>query len=273
MILEVQTDLLMLREFLGFKLIIIIIFNYNNMFYYFVIFLSIFIFLLLNLFLFFILLFLLIIIIIFIYFILFQKKCYNSITQNNLEQYGNYKIKNVYLIKKNANIIFLIIKILNILSFCQYNNIINEIKNNIPYHLKLLVEIKIGKKTKFLIIEKITEILIYDKIFFDKNYNIKKIPIIKNKYTIHDVLNHVQKKMKNNYFNWDIITNNCQKFVKEIIYFIHKKKKIYHFQENIYIKYKNCYYIYIINFIFIFFGDLFIFIKKKISFNVFSFLV
>lgn len=80
------------------------------MFYYFVIFLSIFIFLLLNLFLFFILLFLLIIIIIFIYFILFQKKCYNNITQNNLEKYGNYKIKNVYLIKKHVTSInFLLI--------------------------------------------------------------------------------------------------------------------------------------------------------------------
>ena len=243
------------------------------MFYYFVIFISIFLFLLLNLFLFFILFILLIIIIIFIYVILFQKKCYNSITIDNLEKYGNYKIKNVYLIKKNVNIIYFIIKILNILLFYQYNHIVNDITNNIPYHLKLLFEIKIGKKTKFLTIEKITEILIHDKIFFDKKYKINKIPIIKNKYTIHDVLNHVHKKMKNNYFNWDVITNNCQNFAKEIIYFIHKKKKIYNFQENVYIKYKNSYYIYIINFIIILFSDLFIFIKKYFYINVFSFLV
>ena len=243
------------------------------MFYYFVIFLSILLFLLLNLFLFFILLFLLIIIIIFIYFILFQKKCYNSITQNNLEKYGNCKIINVYLIKKKVNIIFFIIKIINILLFCQYNDIIREIENNIPYHVKLLIEIKIGKKTKFLIIEKITEILIHDKIFFDKNYKVNKIPIIKNKYTIHDVLNQVHEKMKNNYFNWDVITNNCQKFAKEIIHFIHKKKKIYHFQENNFDKYKNCMSVYVINFIIILFADLFIFIKKNISINLFSFVV
>ena len=79
--------------------------------------------------------------------------------------------------------------------------------------------------------------------------------------------------MKNNYFNWDVITNNCQNFAKEIIYFIHKKKKIYNFQENVYIKYKNSYYIYIINFIIILFSDLFIFIKKYFYINVFSFLV
>ena len=243
------------------------------MFYYFVIFLSILLFLLLNLFLFFILLFLLIIIIIFIYLILFQKKCYNSITQDNLTKYGKYKIKNAFFIKKNVNIILFFIKILNILFFCQYNDIVHEIQENIPYHLKLLVEIQVGKETKFLVIEKITEILIHDKIVFDKNYNITKIPIIKNKYTIHRVLKHVQQKMKNNYFNWDVITNNCQKFIKEIIYFIHKKKKIYHFQENNFNKYKNCISIYIINFVIILFSDLFIFIKKKISVNLFSFII
>jgi hypothetical protein len=240
------------------------------MFYYFVIFLSILLFLLLNLFLFFILLFLLIIIIIFIYFILFQKKCYNSITQDNLAKYGNCKIKNVHLIQKDVNIIMIFIKIINILLFYQYNDIVHEIQHNIPYHLKLLVEIQFNKKTKFLIIEKITEILIHDKIGFDKNYKINKIPIIKNKYTIHDVLNHVHDKMKNNFFNWDVITNNCQKFAKEIIYFIHKKKKIYHFQENNFDKYKNYISVYIINFIIILSADLFIFIKKNFYINMLS---
>jgi hypothetical protein len=238
------------------------------MIYYFVIFISIIIFLILNLFLFFILLFLLTIILIFIYFILFQKKCYNSITQDNIAKYGNYKIKNIYFIKKNVNIILSFIKIINILSFYQYNNIVNELQNNIPYHLKLLIEIQIGKETKFLIIEKITEILIHDKIVFDKNYKINKIPIIKKKYTINDVLNNVHKKMKNNYFNWDVITNNCQKFAKEILYFIHKKKKIYNFQENKFNKYKNFFSVHIINFIIILFTDLFIFTKKNFSINL-----
>jgi len=243
------------------------------MFYYFFIFLSILLFLLLNLFLFFILLLLLIIIIIFIYFILFQKKCYNSITQNNIEKYGNYKIINVYLIQKKNNIILLIVKLINILFFCKYNDIVDEIKQNTPYHLKLLIEIQIEKETKFLIIEKITEILIHDKTVFDKNYKINKIPIIKNKYTIRDVLNNVHNKMKNNYFNWDLITNNCQKFVKEIIYFIHKKNKIYHFQENKFDKYKNFFSVYVINFIFILFADLFLFIKKHFYINLSSFFV
>ena len=156
MTLEVQMVLLILKVFLGLhKLIIIIICNYNNMFYYFVIFLSILLFLFLNLFLFFILLFLLIIIIIFIYFILFQKKCYNSITQDNIEKYGNCKIKNVYLIKKNVNIILIIVKIINILLFCKHNDIVHKIQNNIPYHLKLLIEIKFGKKTKFWLLKKL----------------------------------------------------------------------------------------------------------------------
>ena len=266
--------LLILKGFLGFhKLIIIITNNYNNMFYYFVIFLSILLFLLLNLFLFFILFFLLIIIIIFIYFILFQKNCYNSITKKNLNKYGKYKIKNVYLIQQNVNFILFIIKILNFLSFYQYNNIALDIKENLPYHLKLLIEIKVGKETKFLIIEKITEILIHEKIFFDKKYKINKIPIIKNKYNIHKLLNHVHKKMKNDYFNWNLITNNCQKFVKEIIFFIHKKNKIYKFQENKFDNYNNFFVVYIINFIIILFSDLFIFIKKKCFINLFSFFI
>ena len=243
------------------------------MFYYFVIFLSIFIFLLLNLFLFFILLFLLIIIIIFIYFILFQKKCYNNITQNNLEKYGNYKIKNIYLIKKHVTSINFLFNILNFLSFYHYDSIFIDIIKSMPYHLKLLLEIQINKKTKFLIIEKITEIIIHEKIVFDKKSIITKIPIIKNKYTIHNVLKHVQKKMKNNYFNWHLITNNCQNFIKEILYFIHKKKKIYHFQENKFNKYKNFFSVYVINFIIILFTDLFIFIKKNFSINLLSFFI
>ena len=233
------------------------------MFYYFVIFLSILLFLLLNLFLFFILLFLLFIIIIFIYLILFQKNCYNSITQDNLEKYGNYKIKNIYLIKKNVTNIIFLFNILNFLSFYQYDSIFIDVIKLMPYHLKLLVEIKINKKTKFLIIEKNTEILIHEKIIFDKNFIIKKIPIIKNKYTIHDILNHVHSQMKNNFFNWHLITNNCQKFIKEILYFIHKKKKIYNFQENKFNKYTNLFSVYVINFIIIIFADLIIFINKK----------
>ena len=238
------------------------------MFYYFVIFLSILLFLLLNLFLFFILLFLLVIIIIFIYFILFQKKCYNSITQDNLAKYGNYKIKNVYLIKKDVTSMIFLFNILNFLSFYWYDSIFSDIINIMPYHLKLLLEIQIDKKTKFLIIEKITEILIHDKIVFDKKSIINKIPIIKNKYTIHDILNKVHKKMKHHFFNWHLITNNCQKFAKEILYVIHKKKKIYHFQENKFNKYTNLFSVYVINFIIILFADLFIFIKKNFSINL-----
>ena len=274
MILEAQMDLLILKEYPGFhKLIIIIICNYNNMLYYFVIFLSILLFLFLNLFLFFILILILIIIIIFIYFILFQKKCYNNITIQNLEKYGNYKIKNVYLIKKNVNIFIIIMNILNMISLYQYNDIINDLKEKKPYHLKLLIEIQNNKKTKFLIIEKITEILLHDKINFDKNSIMTKIPIIKNKYTIHNILNKVQEKMKNNYFNWDLITNNCQKFITEIIYFIHKKKKIYRFQKNKFDKYKNFYFIYIINFFIILMADLFIFIKTHFYINILSLFV
>jgi hypothetical protein len=220
------------------------------MFYYFVIFLFLSIFLFL---LFITIQFLLTIIIILIYFILFQKNYYNSITHDNLAKYGNYKIKNVYLIQKNINFLFLIfVRILNILLLCRHNDIINEVQENKPQHLKLLVEIQLSnKKTKFLIIEKDIDILIHDNVFFDKNYKITKISIIKNKYTIHNVLTNVQKKMKDNYFKWNLVTNNCQNFVKEIIYFIHKKKKIYHFQEKKFMKYKNYTVIYIFNFIII----------------------
>jgi hypothetical protein len=159
------------------------------------------------------------------------------------------------------------------ISLYQYNDIINDLKEKKPYHLKLLIEIQNNKKTKFLIIEKITEILLHDKINFDKNSIMTKIPIIKNKYTIHNILNKVQEKMKNNYFNWDLITNNCQKFITEIIYFIHKKKKIYRFQKNKFDKYKNFYFIYIINFFIILMADLFIFIKTHFYINILSLFV
>ena len=243
------------------------------MLYYFVIFLSILLFILLNLFLFFILILLIIIIIIFIYFILFQKKCYNNITIQNLKKYGNSKIKNVFIIKKNVNSLLTIIDILNFLSFYQYKDIVMDVKKKKPYHLKLLIEIQHNKKTKFLVIEKVTEILLHDKINFDKNSIMTKIPIIKNKYTIHTIFKKVQKIMKHDYFNWDLITNNCQNFITEIIYIIHKKNKIYHFQKNKFNKYKNYYFIYIINFFIILMADLFIFIKKHFYINILSLFV
>ena len=151
-----------------------------------------------------------------IFFYQYNKKC-----QRIIDEYGDYKINKIYLIRqplgKMANIAF------NILSFFNYNKYLSESPDKAPYHPALIFEIKKDNHIKFLLLEKNNCINICESFLINKSYEFKSINIAKNKYTFKKVLKTTQKRIGNHkYFNWDIYKNNCQEFTKEILVTLNK---------------------------------------------------
>jgi hypothetical protein len=150
---------------------------------------------------------------------------YNKKSKAILDLYGNYKLTNMYLIRQPFTkfITFL----LNLITFYNYEKLINETKDNFPYHTLIVFEIKLdnGMK-KLLLLEKNNCINISDNFFIGGSQEIKKIKLNNKNLTINSILNQTQYRLGNNkYFNWNLYKNNCQKFTKEILKTIGKYNK------------------------------------------------
>ena len=146
-----------------------------------------------------------------IFFYQYNKKC-----QKILDEYGDYKINNIYIVRQPLSkfINFL----LNILSFFTYNKYLSESYDNYIYHSALIFEIKRKNDIKFLLVEKNNCINICETFLIHKTYDFKRINIPPTKITLNKVLKKTQKRIGNKkYFNWDTHKNNCQEFVKEIL--------------------------------------------------------
>jgi hypothetical protein len=141
---------------------------------------------------------------------------YNKKSQKILDLYGNYKLTKIYLIRQPFSkfITFL----LNILTFYNYEKLINESQDNFPYHTLIVFEIMLenGMK-KLLLLEKNNCINISENFFINHLQDMKELKINKH-YSINQILNETQKRLGNaKYFNWHLYKNNCQGFTKEIL--------------------------------------------------------
>ena len=166
-----------------------------------------------------------------------QKNDYDEITKQYLVKYGDYKIQNVYLIKDYFSNYF--ISILNYATFFKYNKLIHNVP---PFHSMLLLVVSNENESKLIIVHKLPNIILTDKIHIKPTSHIQKIPIRSNKYSIKKMLSSIKNKMGNKYFNWTIVDNNCQDFSKEIIHFLKKKEDItMYIQENVIQKVLNEY--------------------------------
>ena len=150
---------------------------------------------------------------------------YNKKSKKLLDLYGNYKITKVYLIRQpfSKTITFL----LNIFTLYNYEKLINESHDNFPYHSLLIFELKLenGMK-KMLLIEKNNCINVSDNFLINNTQEIKQLNIRNKHLTINSILNVTQARLGNEqYFNWHIYKNNCQKFTKEILKTIGKYNK------------------------------------------------
>jgi hypothetical protein len=81
---------------------------------------------------------------------------------------------------------------------------------------------------KMLLLEKNNSITISDNFNIHKFQEIKHIKI-KKKYTINSILKTTQDRIGvNNFFNWNLCDNNCQKFTKEFLVTLNKYNKYTH---------------------------------------------
>ena len=88
---------------------------------------------------------------------------YNKKSKKILDLYGNYALTKIYLIRQPFSkfITFL----LNLFTLYQYEKLINESRENFPYHCLLVFEITLNNgMKKLLLLEKII-VLISLKLF------------------------------------------------------------------------------------------------------------
>jgi hypothetical protein len=153
-----------------------------------------------------------------IFFYQYNKKC-----QKILDQYGDCKIKKIYLVRqpfgKVVNLAF------NLITLFKYNKYIAESQENYPYHPAFILEIKTkDHKIKFLLLEKNHCINLCETFLLNKIYDFQQVRLKNNKLTtLNKILKKTQKRMGTNaFFNWNLYQNNCQEFSKEILLTIHQ---------------------------------------------------
>jgi len=162
---------------------------------------------------------------------------YNKQSQKILDKYGDYKITNLYLVRQPFSKFLTLL--LNILTCYQYNKLIAETNENLPYHMVVIFEVKTGKNMrKLVIIEKNNFVNISDNFFMCNAQEIKKINMRKTNYTIKSILTETQKRIGiEKFFNWHLYKNNCQEFTKEILISIQKcnnRNKKYIFRNRLF---------------------------------------
>lgn len=146
---------------------------------------------------------------------------YNKKSRDLLKKYGDYKIKNIYLIKNPISKMNELL--LNLITFYGYNKKLNDLnmqlkEKYIPHHISVMIEIKNNKNTKWIWIEKTSYVNISEIIHFNKEKIIKKINIKNKDISLNDILQKTQNRIGNNkFFNWSIYQNNCSIFIQELL--------------------------------------------------------
>jgi len=165
------------------------------------------------------------------YNILFNQ--YNKQSQKILDKYGDNKLTNIYLVRKPISKMHCFL--LNLLTFYKFEKLINQSRDNFPYHTLIIFELKLkNNRRKLIMVEKNNYISICEKFIINDLQDMKLIKIKHNKHTLNSVLHATQKRLGNEkYFNWHMCKNNCQEFTKELLVTLHKfnktnKKYIFH---------------------------------------------
>lgn len=139
-----------------------------------------------------------------------------------LMKYGDYEIKELYLLKKpfKAHIC----KLLNLCTMYKYHDLI--MKTTDVYHSEILLIVQKKKKQKYITLHKRPNIILTGEIKIAEETSIQKIPIHSN-IKLSKLLSSVKNKMGSSFFNWNIIDNNCHNFAKNIIDCLKKKDRKY----------------------------------------------
>lgn len=149
------------------------------------------------------------------YNILFNQ--YSKKSKQILDKYGDNELTNVFIVRQPITNINKFL--LNILTFYNFEKLINISDKYFPYHTLLVFEIKIKKNIKkLLFVEKNNYINISENFTIQKSHEIKRLNIKNKSYTLKTILNETEKRLGNEkYFNWHIYKNNCLNFTKEVL--------------------------------------------------------
>lgn len=147
---------------------------------------------------------------------------YTDTCKNILDDFGDYSIKRVYVVRKP--VLFFMKILINIITFNKFNieleKIRKEIKdeNFLPQHPFIVIEIELPDKSRKQIkIEKINRIRITTDFDVYHKQTMYKIHVKKN-YTLKKLLNKTRKRIGDkSFYNWGIYKNNSQEFVKELL--------------------------------------------------------
>ena len=151
-----------------------------------------------------------------------------------IKLYGDFPIKNVYLVRQPIGKINS--TLLDILTFNEASNKINSynsIHKNNKYrltHTSILFELKTGNNLiKHINIEKNNNIVITPNFMRYDKQDVMKVNLSKKKQvTINDILEITKKRLgKEKYFNWHLYKNNCLRFSVELLISLSKKNKKY----------------------------------------------
>ena len=139
---------------------------------------------------------------------------YNSSSKNIIYKYGDYRITRAYLITNPLT--NLTVCMLNLITMQNSKQVLDD-----AMHLQLMIEIKINKhEKKMILIDKTNCINIMTDFQIDDKYVIIPIKLKKkHKSTLRDVLDKTCDRVgKIKFFNWHVYKNNCHFFIKNLIF-------------------------------------------------------
>lgn len=167
--------------------------------------------------------------------ILFYK--YNKKSKKLLDSYGDFKVTKVYVVREPLSKFMTLL--LNIFTLYKFEKTINESRDNFPYHVLLVFEVKLSNNMrKLILIEKNNTIDISENFIINKLQEFKTINLKNKNYTLKSILNNTQTRIgTEKFFNWHPYKNNCQEFAKEILITLDnysKLKKKYIFRDKVF---------------------------------------
>jgi len=142
---------------------------------------------------------------------------YSKKSQKILDLYGDYKLTNMYLVRRPLG--KTVSLLLNIFTLYEFNKLIKQYPEIYPFHTEIIFEIELTNgNNKLILLEKSNCINICENFLITECQEIKKIKLTSNNYTINSILNTTKDRIGNEkFFNWHMHKNNCQEFIIEIL--------------------------------------------------------
>lgn len=140
------------------------------------------------------------------------KKEYLNSTKRMIKKYGNYNVISFQI--KRAPIMKILNKVLDVVTFGQWNTAKKKYNFDELYHLGVVLKLDLGNNSyKSLIVEKNETITISDKVKIESNAEMFDVPIL-HPITLNTMLENTRKYTgDDDYYLYDAFKRNCQLFI------------------------------------------------------------